>query len=139
MNQKKRALSTKLALVFAAVVLVAFSFSQALAADDQVLRLANKYGDAKSLDAHRATGSQDRLIVNLVFNVLGDPGNTTDLIWNSQKYYDKYEDNDYTSKSTMNVSTIDFSDCQMTRLDLSLASNVPLAIAGLKEQKCNII
>ena len=77
MKQQTRFLTTKLAMVLAACVLVALSFNHALSAEDQVLRMANKYGDAKSLDAHRATGSQDRLIVGLVFNglVCYQPGN----------------------------------------------------------------
>jgi peptide/nickel transport system substrate-binding protein len=78
MKQQTRLITTKLAMVLAACVLmVALSFNYALSAGDQVLRMANKYGDAKSLDAHRATGSQDRLIVGLVFNglVCYQPGN----------------------------------------------------------------
>jgi peptide/nickel transport system substrate-binding protein len=77
MQKKKVLFSNKLTVVLAVMVTLAFSFNQAPAADDQVMRLACKYGDAKSLDAHRATGSQDRLVVGLVFNGLlrYPPGN----------------------------------------------------------------
>ncbi|MBL7177234.1 MAG: polyamine ABC transporter substrate-binding protein [Desulfobacteraceae bacterium] len=77
MKKKTRLLSTKLAVALAVIVMLAFSFNQALAAEGQVLRMACKYGDAKSLDAHRATGSQDRLIAALLFNglVQYQPGN----------------------------------------------------------------
>ncbi|MDI7258398.1 MAG: ABC transporter substrate-binding protein [Thermodesulfobacteriota bacterium] len=70
-------MSTKLAVALAVIVMLAFSFNQVLAAETQVLRMACKYGDATSLDAHRATGSQDRLVVGLVFNglVRYPPGN----------------------------------------------------------------
>ncbi len=77
MQKKKALFSTKLTVVLAVMVTLAFSFNQALAAEDRVMRLAHKYGDSKSLDAHRATGSQDRLVVGLVFNGLlrYPPGN----------------------------------------------------------------
>ena len=77
MKKKTRLLSTKLAVAFAVILTLAFSFNQALAAEGQVLRMACKYGDAKSLDAHRAVGSQDRLVAALLFNglVRYQPGN----------------------------------------------------------------
>ncbi|MBW1699851.1 MAG: hypothetical protein JRH18_08640 [Deltaproteobacteria bacterium] len=58
------------AVVLAVILTLAVSFNPALAAEGHVLRMACKYSDAKSLDAHRATGSQDRLVVELVFNGL---------------------------------------------------------------------
>ena len=70
MKKKTRLLSTKLAVALAVIVTLSFSFNQALAAEGQVLRMACKYGDAKSLDAHRATGSQDRLIRRCCSTVL---------------------------------------------------------------------
>lgn len=77
MKKKTRLLSTKLGVVLVVIVTLALSFNQALADEGQVLRMACKYGDAKNLDAHRATGSQDRLVVTLVFNGLlrYQPGN----------------------------------------------------------------
>ena len=77
MKKKTRLLSTKLGVVLVVIVMLALSFNQALADEGQVLRMACKYGDAKNLDAHRATGSQDRLVVTLVFNGLlrYQPGN----------------------------------------------------------------
>jgi peptide/nickel transport system substrate-binding protein len=77
MKKKTRLLSTKLAVALAVIATLVLSFNQLLAAEGQVLRMACKYGDAKSLDAHRATGSQDRLVVALLFNglVRYEPGN----------------------------------------------------------------
>jgi peptide/nickel transport system substrate-binding protein len=77
MQKKKVLFSNKLTVVLAVLITLAFSFNQAPAANDQVMRMACKYGDSKSLDAHRATGSQDRLVVGLVFNGLlrYPPGN----------------------------------------------------------------
>ncbi len=77
MKKKTRLLSTKLGVALVVIVTLAFSFNQALAAEAQVLRMACKYGDAKSLDAHRATGSQDRVVAALLFNALVryKPGN----------------------------------------------------------------
>lgn len=77
MQQKTRLFSTKLGVALVVMVTLAFSFTHALADEGRVMRMACKYGDAKSLDAHRATGSQDRLITGLVFNglVRYQPGN----------------------------------------------------------------
>ncbi len=77
MKMKKGLLSIKLAATLAMIVTLVLSFNQALAAEGEVLRMACKYGDAKSLDPHRATGSQDRLVVALVSNglVRYKPGN----------------------------------------------------------------
>ena len=77
MKKKTRLLSTKLGVALVVIVTLALSFNQALADEGQVLRMACKYSDAKNLDAHRATGSQDRVVVTLVFNGLlrYQPGN----------------------------------------------------------------
>jgi len=77
MKKKTRLLSTKLAVALTVILTLAFSFNQAMASEGQVLRMACKYGDAKSLDAHRAVGSQDRLVAALLFNglVRYPPGN----------------------------------------------------------------
>ena len=77
MKKKTRLLSTKLVVALAVILALVLSFNQALAAEGQVLRMACKYGDAKSLDAHRAVGSQDRLVAALLFNglVRYQPGN----------------------------------------------------------------
>lgn len=46
-------------------------------AEKQILRMATKYSDAKTLDPHRATGGQDRVVVGHIFNglVRYKPGN----------------------------------------------------------------
>jgi len=77
MQKKKVLFSKKLVMALVIMIMLSFSFIQAPVADGQVMRLACKYGDSRSLDAHRATGSQDRLVVGLVFNGLlrYQPGN----------------------------------------------------------------
>lgn len=63
--------------------LVSVPMVQAQRAEDQQLRLGYKHGDLKTLDPHRATGSQDRIVVEMIFNGLlrYQPGNlSTDLI-----------------------------------------------------------
>src|SRR5271157_5075766 len=48
--------------------------------EDQVLRIGFDVSDVKTLDPHRATGSQDRELVEIIFNGLlrYQPGNLSD-------------------------------------------------------------
>lgn len=48
-------------------------------AEGQILRSACKFGEAKTFDPHMATGSQDRIVVEMIFNGLlrYNPGNMT--------------------------------------------------------------
>ena len=77
MRKKLTLLSIKMALILTLFVFSIVPFKQALATEGNVLKMACKYGDSKSLDPHRATGSQDRLVMALLFNglVRYPPGN----------------------------------------------------------------
>ena len=72
----KRALGVGLALCF---LLGMASIPQGVQAQGQVLHYAVKHGNMTTLDPHRATGSQDRIVVEMIFNGLlrYRPGNLT--------------------------------------------------------------
>lgn len=70
MRKQRRSFFTKIAIALAVIVTSVFSFGPLFAAQGEVLRLACKYQDAKTMDPHRAVGSQDRLVVEMVFDGL---------------------------------------------------------------------
>ena len=49
---------------------VCLTMAQVTQADDQVLHYAVKHGNMTTLDPHRATGSQDRVVVEMIFSGL---------------------------------------------------------------------